>query len=84
MAGSPHNANAQTRATKCEDFLSTRLLFTEEGLYSAELAIYEIITHDYYYLGSTRKRNIQKFARVQTIFTRQVLQYMGPKLAKPL
>lgn len=48
MAGSPHNANVQTRATKCEDFLSTRLLFTEEGLYSAELAIYEIITHDYY------------------------------------
>jgi hypothetical protein len=84
-AGSSQNANVQTRSTKCDKFLSIQLLATKEGLCSAEMAIYEeIITNDYYDLGSTRKRIIQTFARMRTIFIRRVLKQMGPKSAKPL
>lgn len=56
------------------NFLSIQLLATKERLCSAELAIYEIITNNYYDLGSTRKRIIQTFARMRTIFTRRVLK----------
>jgi hypothetical protein len=66
------------------NFLSIQLLATREGLCSAELAIHEIITNDYYDLGSTRKRIIQTFARKRCIFTRQIPQQIGPKSAKPL
>jgi len=66
------------------NLLSIQLLATKEGLRSAELAIYEIISNDYYDLRSTRKRIIQAFARMRTIFTRRVLKKMGPQLAKPL
>jgi hypothetical protein len=55
------------------NFLSIQLLATKVGLCSAELAIYKIIT-DYYDLGSTRKRIIQTFARMRTIFIRRVLK----------